>query len=375
MGFYNDDDDFDFFDFQKENQKDTNNNLEKFNSIQNIEEKPNLSINQNAEQPRFDNFINNNSNNNFYNNQYNSPYNNFSQNNNENKDPYVVSQVCVKKYPKALMIVLSVLIVVSMIVTAGVIFYALDTIDYYKNMSRPVVTPGTESDVALSIASNQIDSVVRIKAYANTSGTSYSAGSGFVITSDGYIVTNFHVIESSVRYSGSSYTGRYDIYVQFNSKVADVINDYVKVTFVNGDPTADIAVLKVDVGIISSGLPEVQPVQLVKDSDEVKMGEVVVALGNPGDIGLLVTSGCVSNPKQYLRTTDYNGYYLITDTTINSGNSGGPLFNSKGEVVGINTFSVTETLGTEMYNINCAIRTNQLVECLEKWNIDYIKAE
>jgi serine protease Do len=139
-----------------------------------------------------------------------------------------------------------------------------------------------------------------------------AAGSGFVITSDGYILTNYHVIKGA-----STIT------------VAFVDGTTYPATLVGGEEANDIAVLKID----ATGLT---PVTL-GDSDNLVVGEQVAAIGNPlGELTFSYTSGSVSAKDRSITMSDGSIMNMIqTDAAINEGNSGGPLFNFYGQVVGI----------------------------------------
>jgi S1-C subfamily serine protease len=146
--------------------------------------------------------------------------------------------------------------------------------------------------------------------------TGLAAGTGFVLDTDGHIVTNNHVID-----------GGGDVWVSFSDGAR------VDATVVGADPRSDLAVLRVDrAGLVP--LP-------LGDSDSLEIGEPVIAIGNALDLSgeATVTSGIVSATGRFL--TEPNGVTLVnliqTDTAINPGNSGGPLLNADGEVVGINT--------------------------------------
>jgi len=136
-------------------------------------------------------------------------------------------------------------------------------------------------------------------------------GSGFIIKENGIVITNNHVI-----------AGADDILVTVNSK------EY-KAKVVGADPYMDVAVLKMDTK------DKFQPVEF-GDSDKARVGDWVVAIGNPFGLGGTVTSGIVSARNRDIGMTRYDDF-IQTDASINQGNSGGPLFNLKGEVVGINT--------------------------------------
>ena len=139
-----------------------------------------------------------------------------------------------------------------------------------------------------------------------------AAGSGFVITEDGYILTNYHVIEDAD-----------------SIQVSFVDGTTYDATLVGGESENDIAVLKID----ATGLTPV----IIGDSDNVKVGEQVVAIGNPlGELTYSMTSGIISAKDRSITMENGEVMNMIqTDTAINSGNSGGPLFDMYGQVIGI----------------------------------------
>ena len=139
-----------------------------------------------------------------------------------------------------------------------------------------------------------------------------AAGSGFVITDDGYILTNYHVIEDAD-----------------SIQVSFIDGSTYDATLVGGESENDIAVLKID----AAGLTPV----IIGDSDNVKVGEQVVAIGNPlGELTYSMTSGIISAKDRSITMENGEVMNMIqTDTAINSGNSGGPLFDMYGQVIGI----------------------------------------
>lgn len=147
-----------------------------------------------------------------------------------------------------------------------------------------------------------------------------AAGSGFVISADGYIVTNYHVIDGAQSIQVAFYDGS-----TYDAKL------------VGGEEDSDIAVLKID----ATGLT---PVTL-GDSDALTVGEQVAAIGNPlGELTFTLTSGYVSALNRPLTMSSGTVMNMIqTDTAINSGNSGGPLFNIYGEVVGITSAKLSNS--------------------------------
>ena len=141
---------------------------------------------------------------------------------------------------------------------------------------------------------------------------SSALGSGFIIDEEGIIVTNNHVIE-----------GAEDIVVQVNGEKK------FKANVLGADPLSDIAVLKIQTN------QKFVPVKF-GDSDKARIGDWVIAIGNPFGLGGTVTSGIISARNRSIGLSRYEDY-IQTDASINSGNSGGPLFDMNGDVIGINT--------------------------------------
>ena len=139
-----------------------------------------------------------------------------------------------------------------------------------------------------------------------------SLGSGFIVSDDGFILTNNHVVEKAD-----------EITVTLLDK------EELRAEVVGTDPKTDIALIKIKTG---KKLPFVP----LGDSEKLEIGEWVVAIGNPFGLGHTVTTGIVSAKGRVIGSGPYDDF-IQTDASINPGNSGGPLFNMKGEVVGINT--------------------------------------
>jgi len=145
-----------------------------------------------------------------------------------------------------------------------------------------------------------------------------SLGSGFIVSEEGYIITNNHVIEEAD-----------EIKVRLSDK------EEYDATIIGRDAKTDIALIKIDP-------PQDLPSVKLGDSDELKVGEWVMAIGNPFGLSQTVTVGIVSAKWRKIGAGPYENF-IQTDAAINQGNSGGPLFNIRGEVVGVNTaiFSTT----------------------------------
>ena len=144
-----------------------------------------------------------------------------------------------------------------------------------------------------------------------------SGGSGFLIASDGYIVTNNHVISGGPQGAAAD-----------TITVTLFDGTEYKATLVGRDASSDIALLKIS----ATGLPFVA----MGDSKQSRVGDWVVAIGNPLGLGNTVTAGIVSALQRNIGAGGAYDRFIQTDTAINPGNSGGPLFNLKGEVIGIN---------------------------------------
>ena len=158
--------------------------------------------------------------------------------------------------------------------------------------------------------------------------TMVAYGSGVVLTPDGYIVTNNHVVE-----------GADEVEVTFNNKVKKVA------TVIGTDPTTDLALIKVD----ASDLPYLT----FGDSDNVRIGEWVLAVGNPFNLTSTVTAGIVSAKARNLSILGEGTSvesFIQTDAAVNPGNSGGALVNTKGELVGINAAIASHTGSYEGYS-------------------------
>ncbi|MGB9731441.1 Do family serine endopeptidase [Calditerrivibrio nitroreducens] len=150
---------------------------------------------------------------------------------------------------------------------------------------------------------------------------SMALGSGFIISNDGYIVTNNHVIEKADEINVKLYNGK-----EYKAKK------------VGRDPLTDLALLKIDV---ENG--DLKPLKL-GDSDSLEIGEWVIAIGNPFGLESSYTAGIISAKGRDLGEGPYDNF-LQTDASINPGNSGGPLVNLKGEVIGINTAIIASGQG------------------------------
>lgn len=169
----------------------------------------------------------------------------------------------------------------------------------------------------------------------------HALGSGFIISPDGYIVTNNHVVSKADEITVILKGGK----------------ESYKAKIIGTDPETDLALLKIDA-------KEALPYLTFGDSDKMRPGDWVIAIGNPFGLDHTVTAGIISAKGRVIGAGPYDNF-LQTDASINPGNSGGPLLNLKGEVIGINTAIVASGQG-----IGFAIPSNmakQVIEQLKKY--------
>jgi len=184
------------------------------------------------------------------------------------------------------------------------------------------------SDADFVTTSKKVTAAVANINTLSASGYRISSGSGVIISSDGYIITNHHVVED-----GSSF----EVTLHDKRKL--------EAELIGSDPTTDLALLKTDAR-------DLKPITY-GDSDEVEVGEWVLAVGNPFNLTSTVTAGIVSAKARNINILQ--GSYAIesfiqTDAVVNPGNSGGALVNEAGELIGINTAIISESGGYEGYS-------------------------
>ena len=171
-----------------------------------------------------------------------------------------------------------------------------------------------------------------------------ATGSGFIVTSDGYILTNYHVVEDSSSITVTTYDGQ----------------DYSAV-LIGYDDDNDVAIIKID----AEGLTPVT----IGDSDDLRVGEEVYAIGNPlGELTFSMTRGIISALNREVTLSMGTMNLIQTDCSINSGNSGGALFNSKGEVIGITNAKYSSSSSSSeasIDNICFAIPINSVESIVE----------
>lgn len=254
------------------------------------------------------------------------------------------------------------LVFVGGIVGGGACNYLFNKVDekpsdstFVPNQSTNVTyTYQTVENPVVAIAESNAMSVVGINVtYTSTIQSIFgayeseakSSGTGIIYTTDGYVITNCHVIESVVSAK--------------NAKIYVTLSDDTEyeAKIVGYDALTDIAVLKVEATNLKAAK--------FGDSDSIKVGEMVVAIGNPlgQEFAGTVTVGYISGVNRTV-TIDTTAYNLIqTDAAINSGNSGGPLVNISGEVIGVNTAKIAST-GVE--GLGFSIPINEVLPIVEE---------
>jgi serine protease Do len=193
----------------------------------------------------------------------------------------------------------------------------------------------TTSNDFSDIVEQAINGVVTIK-------TNYAQGSGFIISQDGYLATNAHVLEFARKITAMTSDGK-----RYSAKL------------IGYDLTMDVAVLKIE-GTFSP--------PALSDSDKAKIGEKVIALGNPVGLSFSITEGIISG-RDRLGNNDLP-YYFQTDASLNPGNSGGPLINTEGKVIGINNFKIA---GAE--NLGFALESNYLAKAINSISQQELKRD
>jgi len=237
-----------------------------------------------------------------------------------------------------------------------------------KDYNNQFISLQGYSDTAVGVAKKVQPSIVAITVEYSVSSifnrgtsTATAKGSGIIISEDGYILTNNHVINSS----STSNNLFYEI-GEANKVTVKLYNDDTEYEgkIVGTDTQTDLAVIKIE----KNGLTAAE----LGDSDAVQVGEFAMAIGSPLGLDNSVTAGIVSAVNREVEDSDGNKYVAIqTDAAINSGNSGGALVNSKGQVIGVNTLKLS---GTGVEGVGFAIPINSTKEIYEQL-IEYNKVK
>mgnify|MGYP004521878847 CR=1 FL=1 len=236
------------------------------------------------------------------------------------------------------------------------------------NLNTQLISLQGYSDTAVGVAKKVQPSIVAISVeysvnsiFNRSSTTATARGSGIIISEDGYILTNNHVVNSTSSNSSSFYEIE-----KANKVTVKLYNDDTEYegTIVGTDSQTDLAVIKIN----KDGLTAAE----LGDSDAVQVGEFAMAIGSPLGLDNSVTAGIISAVNRDVSDSDGNKYTAIqTDAAINTGNSGGALVNSKGQVIGVNTLKLS---GTGVEGVGFAIPINSTKNIYEQL-IQYSKVK
>jgi S1-C subfamily serine protease len=234
------------------------------------------------------------------------------------------------------------LIAIVLVLAVAFSAYSVGAGGFFKTQKADAASILYNEDTVTSIYNNTSPAVVEIDITQTTNGYFGSSlmqgqGSGFVIDSTGDILTNNHVVDNAAT---------------VNVKLSN--GSTVKATVLGKDAIHDLALVKVD----ASAVAGITPLSL-GNSDNVKIGQMAIAIGNPYGLDNTVTVGVISGTNRTMSDTSTNLTGMLqTDAALNPGNSGGPLLDASGSVIGINTAIETGTGGVSARGIGFAVPSN-----------------
>ena len=238
---------------------------------------------------------------------------------------------------KFFIITLIFMMMLTSLISSSLTMFFSNRTPSYKNLSTSSLQNATGSKLTISeINSKNADAVVEIM--TTVGGTSEGAGSGVIVKSNGYIVTNYHVIDGATTIAVRLHSGK-----SYSASV------------VGYDEQTDIAVLKIDATKLNA--------VTIGRSSKLAVGDLAVVIGNPlGKLGGTVTSGIISAKDRKIELENRTRTLIQTDASINEGNSGGALFNGKGELVGI---VIAKGSGTGIEGLGFAIPIDSVASSID----------
>lgn len=206
---------------------------------------------------------------------------------------------------------------------------------------------------ANDIMKMNIDSIVEVKASTDSIGESY--GTGIIYSSDGYIITNSHVVS----YTSLGETKLFDNYeVRFAKD-----EEYVEVSYIRMDTTLDLAILKI-LDESKSYIP------ITFGDSNYTYGDTIYAIGNTSNYGIGISEGIISVPEVNITYDDITRTVIQADINISSGNSGGALLNKEGKLIGITTFRTKDNQGNVNYGFTYSIPIRIINEYILEENVN-----
>ena len=238
---------------------------------------------------------------------------------------------------KFFIITLIIAMMLTSLISSGLVVFFSNRTPSYRNLSTSSLQSATGSKLTIDeIASKNADAVVEIM--TTTGGNSEGAGSGVIVKSNGYIVTNYHVIDGATTIAVRLHSGK-----SYSASV------------VGYDEQTDIAVLKIDANKLNA--------VTIGRSSKLSVGDLAVVIGNPlGKLGGTVTTGIISAKDRKIELENRTRTLIQTDASINEGNSGGALFNGRGELVGI---VVAKGSGTGIEGLGFAIPIDSVASSID----------
>ena len=265
-------------------------------------------------------------------------------------------------------IVMAVLLILTVVLCAVIssVVVKEQVNDALKEYKRYYYLPEDYSSATLSVISSNLDSVLEISCTSSSNSNVSGKATGFIISDDGYVITNCHVV--TYEYSTGGWfntvkTGTYDtIIANFIEGSTLYKSTGYRLELLYTDSRNDLALLR-----FSGVKPETIKPLTFCDSDMLTMGEETVVIGNAQGYGLAVTNGIVSSPYRKFADSDSNGEFTVdvfqTDAALNPGNSGGPVCNMYGQVIGVATFKIADT---ENEGLGFGILSNVVIDFIER---------
>lgn len=206
---------------------------------------------------------------------------------------------------------------------------------------------------AEDIFDSSVNCVVELKAYSESEGTSY--GTAEFVSKKGYLITNAHV----VTFSKLETINKFDSYfIRFSDG-----DDYLNVKLISYDINLDLAILKY------GGKDHIYKTVKFGDSNKIKTGEEVFAVGNAQNYGLSITAGIISNALINVKYSNVQRKVIQCDLHIENGNSGGVLFDKYGKMIGLTTFRLKDGYGNVVYGVAYSIPINDIKDYLANQGI------